>query len=154
MSFLDPCSRKGPIKSQLSVSVCLSVSLSVRLSVRCFSQKWLDSFFWFLAQWQIIGISKNWQSPFFQENSKRTQNGPKIVFFWIIWKILSLVFIGNNLKWKLILLLIFYHQFRIWQNSGSGIVGQNIVSQSNSRILSNVISQESSEWWSLYLACR
>ena len=39
-----------------------------------------------------------------------TQNGPKIVFF-------RLVFPGNNLKWRLVLLLIFCYQSYIWQNS-------------------------------------
>ena len=36
---------EGPIK--LPLYNCLSV----RPSVRCFSQKWLISFFWFLARW-------------------------------------------------------------------------------------------------------
>ena len=52
-------------------------------------------------------------------------------FFWKI----SLVFPRNNLKWKLILLLIFQHQSPIWQNSGSQVVGQNAVGHSNCRIL-------------------
>ena len=62
--------------------------------------------------------------------------------FWIFWKILSLVFLGNNLKRKLILLLIFHDQSHIWQNFGSLVMGQNTFSQSNCRI--NVISQEKS----------
>ena len=41
-----------------------------------------------------------------------------------------------------------------WQNSGSRVIGQNAVSQSNCRIFLNVISQEKSERWSLFLACR
>ena len=45
-------------------------------------------------------------------------------FFFIFWNILSLVFPGNNPKWKLILLLIFYNQSHIWQNSGSSLMGQ------------------------------
>ena len=36
--------------------------------------------------------------------AKRTQNGPKIGFFEFL---VMLVFLGSNLKWKLILLLIF-----------------------------------------------
>ena len=32
---------------------------------------------------------------------------PKIGFFWILWKVLSLIFLGSNLKLKQILLLIF-----------------------------------------------
>ena len=55
--------------------------------------------------------------------------------FWIFWKILSLVFLGNNLEWKLILLLIFHLQSHICQNSGSYVMDQTAVSQSNYRIL-------------------
>ena len=61
------------------------------------------------------------------------KKGPKWLqnrVFWSFWKILSLVFLGNNLKWKL-LLLIFHYQSHIWQNSGSCVMGQNDVSQSN-----------------------
>ena len=69
---LDPCPMEGPIKSLLSVclsvypSVHPSIRLSIHLSVRW--QKWLNSFFLFLARWYLIGISKNWLSSFFQEN--------------------------------------------------------------------------------------
>ena len=111
------------------------VCLSVHLLVQRFSQKWPISFFWFFAQWQILGTPKNWQSPFFLNLSKRAQNNPKIEFFWFFEKILSLVFLVNNLKWKLILLLIFHHQSHTCQNSGSQIMGQNALSQSNYRIL-------------------
>ena len=62
-----------------------------------------------MAQWQIIRISKNWQSSFFSGkfifSQKRAQNIPKMEFFGFFWNILSLVFLENNLKWKLILLL-------------------------------------------------
>ena len=50
---------------------------------------------------------------------KRAQNGPKLGSFWIFQKTLALVFLGSNLKWKLILLSIFLHQFHIWLNSSS-----------------------------------
>ena len=46
-------------------------------------------------------------------------------------KILSLGFPGNNVKWKLILLLI-HHQSHVLQSSSS--MGQNAVDQSNCRI--------------------
>ena len=49
----------------------------------------------------------------------------------MFWKILSAFFLGNNLKGKLMSLLIFHHQSHIWQNSGSWIMDQNTVSQSN-----------------------
>ena len=41
---------------------------------------------------------------------KRAQNGPKIGFFKIFWKNSLLVYTGNNLKWKVILLMIFHQQ--------------------------------------------
>ena len=90
---MDPCPTEGPIKL---LFVCLPVCLSVCLSVWSSSQERVISFFWFfLARWLIIEIFKNWQ------------------FFWNFWKLLSLVFLGNRRKWKLILLLIF--QNRIFQ---------------------------------------
>ena len=65
---------------------------------------------------------------FFQENSflpkfgqKRPKwsHGPQNRVFWIFWKMLSFVFLGSNLKGKLIFLLIFQHKPHIWQNSVS-----------------------------------
>ena len=51
-------------------------------------------------------------------------------------KILSIVFPGNNLKGKLIFLLIFHHRSSIWQHhSGSQAMGQNSDGQSNGMIL-------------------
>ena len=73
---------------------------------------------------------------------KKGPKWPQKRFLWIFWKILSLIFLGNNLKWKLLLLLIFQHQSHIWQNSGSSVLSQNAVRQSNCRILWNVISCE------------
>ena len=49
---------------------------------------------------------------------------------------------------------MFHNQSHICQDSGSWVVGQNTVGQSNCRILQNVISQERSEWWSSFLAYR
>ena len=72
------------------------------------------------------------------------QKGPKMALkqgFLDFLKNLSSGFLGSNLKWKLIL-LIFLNQSHTWQNSGSRVMSQNAVSQSNCRILWNVISQE------------
>ena len=41
--------------------------------------------------------------------------------------------------------MIFRHHSRIWQNSGSRVIGRNAVSQSNCRILWHVISQGTDE---------
>ena len=78
--------------------------------------------------------------PFFPEKfilaiilAKRAQNGPKIVFFGFFENFVILVFLGNNLKRKLTLLLIFHHH--IQQNSRSQVIGENAVSQSNWRVL-------------------
>ena len=98
------------------------------------------NFFWFLVQWYIIEIFENWQSHFFQENSflpkfgqKKHRMAPKWSFLNFLKNFVVLVFLGNNLKWKLTLLLISHHH--IWQNSGSPVMGQNAVSQSNCMIL-------------------
>ena len=59
---------KGPVKSAV---VCLPACLPVCLSVRqfvVFLRNGLLVFSDFCAPWQIIGISKNSQSPFYQEN--------------------------------------------------------------------------------------
>ena len=107
------------------------------------------SFFLIFGTMVKIGIFKNWRGLFSGKLifAQIWAKGPKwsqIKVFWVFWKILSLIFLGNDLKWKLILWLIFHHQSHIWQNCGSWVA----VSQSNCRILLNVISQERSESWS------
>ena len=69
-----------------------------------------------------------------KKGTKWSQNSVLRIF----WKILSLVFIGNNLKWKLILLLIFHCQSHIWQNSGSPVIGQNAFSQLQDSLKFNI----------------
>ena len=119
----------GPPSYRASYKIML-VCLSIHLSVQHFPQEWHISFFWFLARWQIIGIFKNWLIRFSRKIhfcpglARKGQNGhmaPKRVF-WIFLKNLSLVFLGSNLKWKLISLLIFQHQPHIWQNSGPLVI--------------------------------
>ena len=119
------------------LSVCLCIhqfSIFLRNDTLFFSDFWRDGR-------EIIRIFKNWLSLFSRKTNfcqiwtKRDQNGPKICFFFIFWKILPLVFLGSNLEWKIILLLIFHHQSHIWQNSGSRVMGQKAVSQSNCMIL-------------------
>ena len=51
-------------------------------------------------------------------------------------------------------LLKFYHQSHIWQNSGSWVMGQSAVSQSDGKIPENIIPRERKELLSLFLACR
>ena len=53
----------------------------------------------------------------------------------IFWKILSLVLLASNLKWKLMLLFLFHQQAHMWQICGSRVMGQNGVGQSGSTIL-------------------
>ena len=51
------------------------------LSIGVFSRNGSIIFFWFLARWLIIGISKNLQSPFFEKKSflpKFGQKAPKL----------------------------------------------------------------------------
>ena len=51
------------------------------------------------------------------------KNDPKWAQNKFFSEVLSLVFLGNNLKWELILLLIFHHLVKFWFSS------QNAVSQ-------------------------
>ena len=107
---------------------CLSMRLSVPSAF--FSRM---SFPNFLHDERWLEYLKKWQSPFSQENSfllkfvKKAPKRPKNRFLLIFWKILSLVFPGKNLKNKLILSFIFYHQSHIWQNFGSWARGQYAV---------------------------
>ena len=59
------------------IEIVMISGLYVCLSIWHFSQGQLISFFWFLAQWQIIVIFKNWQSSFFQEISFLLNCGEK-----------------------------------------------------------------------------
>ena len=61
-------------------------------------------------------------------------------------------FPGNNLKWKLLLLLIFHHQSHIWQNSGSREWAEMLLANQTAGFFN--ISQGRNEWWILFSACR
>ena len=62
-------------------------------------------FFWKLAQLYLVRIRKVLLCPnVWKIDPKLTKNG----VFRIFWKILSLIFPGNDLKWKTILLCTFY----------------------------------------------
>ena len=107
----------GPTKSWLSA--CPSVCLSIYPSVQLFPQEWHISFFWFWHNGNKLEYSITKTDFFFpgkfifaQIWAKKAKMAtlPQNRFLWIFRKILSLVFLGNNLKWKLILLLIFQHQ--------------------------------------------
>ena len=103
--------------------VCPSIcqfSIFVRQGLRIFS---VFFFFRNLDNWNIEKPTKL----IFQENYFLLNFGEK--------KFLTLVFLGNNLKWKLILLLIFHRESHIWQNSSSQVMSQNTVDQLNCRIL-------------------
>ena len=67
---------------------------------------------------------------FDKKGLKRTRNS----FFWIFLKMLSLLLFGSNLNWELMLLLMFHYQFNIWQNSGSLVMSQNALGQSNKNL--------------------
>ena len=86
---------------------------------------------------------KYWKtdSRFFQENSflpKFGQKGPRMapqnrVLDFFLKNFVLLVLLENNVKWKLILFLIFHEH--IWQIFGSQVIGENAASQSVCRIL-------------------
>ena len=68
---------------------------------------------------------------------KRAQNGPKIKFWLIFEKFCDVSFYWKQSIMKTNILLIFYQE--IWHTFGSQVIGQNAASQSNCRILLNVI---------------
>ena len=104
-------------------SICLSGWLSISLAFLSGIAYWF-----FLIFGSVAFFSR--KTHFCPNLSK---NVPDLGFFR---KILSLVFFFiNSLKWKLILLLIFKHQFHICQNACSSVMSQNAVSQSNWKIL-------------------
>ena len=134
--FLELCPMEGLIK--LLFSVCLSVHQQFSIELR----NVLLIFFWFFAPWYTIWILKNWQSTF----SRKIHLSPNLVRNCPKWhenRVFGFFekfcdrFPGNDLKWKLVLLLIFHHksESHIWQNSNSQVMGRNAVDQSNCRIL-------------------
>ena len=100
-------------------SVCLSVCLSVRQfgdflrdCLIVFSDFWHDDRSLEYLKTDRARFSR--KIHFCQIWVKKAKNALQIGSFWIFKKILSLYFLGKNLKWKLILLLIFQHQSHIW----------------------------------------
>ena len=115
--LLDPHPTEGPIK------ICLSICLSIhQLGKFLRNDSLVFSDNWIFQNWL------SWKVLFCPNLGKK---GPK----WCQNKIF-----GNNLQWKLTVLLIFHHQSHVWQNCGSWVIDQNSVSQSNARISENVIS--------------
>ena len=77
------------------------------------------------AQWYLIRIKK------LDENRilRKILLCPKIdLLLYFFGKILSIVFPGNSLKWKI---FIFQRKTLIWQNSGCQVMGQKALSQSD-----------------------
>ena len=107
--YLDPSPMEVPTKSQLSVYLTVP-------QFGFFLKNGLLVFFLIFGtmvdNWNILKLTELFFS------RKRAQNGSKIGFIVFFSKFLSLVFLVNNLKWKLILLLIFHHQPHMRQNSG------------------------------------
>ena len=118
--------QRVPTKSLLYV--CLSVFL--RNGSLGFSDFWQDD-----KQLEYLKTGRalfSMEIHFWPNLSKKGLNWTENVF-WISWKNYSLVFLENNLKLKLILLLIFHHQSHIWENSGSQVMNQNTDSQSSEK---------------------
>ena len=75
--------------------------------------------------------------PIFQENSffpKCVQNGQKSGFLKFFRKFYLYLFLD--------LLVLCMHKFNIWENSGSSLKSQKLVSQSDCKILKSAIFQE------------
>ena len=113
-------------------SICLSYLLSFCLSVDFLGIAW-SGFFRFLHgarnPYEVV-----WQPDF----PEIRENGPKMaksMVFWIYWKIFSLIFSEFVLQWIFILFAVFLHKSRIWKNFISWDLGQNVLSQSDCRII-------------------
>ena len=140
---MDPRPMEGPLKSLLPVclSICPSVSLAFFLkngpllfSDCLHNGRWLE----YLKSDRALFSRKIYFCP------KLVKKGPEWSqnnFFYFL-NIFVISFSWNNLKWMLILLLIFHHKSHFWQKSGSWVIGQSGVSQWNCRILQNIISQK------------
>ena len=135
--LLDPRPTECPIK--LLFSVCPSVSSAFFSEM---AQKFFLICGTMVDNWQIVDRCLKTDTALFSckihfcpNLGKKDSIWPQNRVFGIFWKNFSLVFLGINLKWKLILLLMFHYQSYIWQNSGSRVMGQNAVNQSNCRIL-------------------
>ena len=133
----DPLPTECPIR--LLLSVCPSVSSAFFSEM---AQKFFLICGTMVDNWQIVDRCLKTDRALFSckihfcsNLGKKDSIWPQNRVFWIFWKDFSLDFLGINLKWKLILFLMFHHQSYIWQNSGSRVVGQNAVNQSNCRIL-------------------
>ena len=107
--YLDPSPMEVLIKSQLSIYLSVpQFGFSLKNGLLVF----FLIFGTMVDNWNILKLTELFFS------RKRAQNGSKIGFIVFFSKFLSLVFLVNNLKWKLILLLIFHHQPHMRQNSG------------------------------------
>ena len=121
---------RGSIKLPLSVCLCLWVILSVCLSVclcvclcvclsvypsisLAFSQKCVFNFFLILEHLKPDRALFSKKIHFCPNLGRKGPKWPQNRVIWIYCKILPLFFTGNNLKGKLILLLIFHHQSHV-----------------------------------------
>ena len=115
--------------------------LSLHQQFEIFIRNALLLFSDFLHHDRYVEYIKTDRAFFFQENSFFSKFGQKLSKmipnkgFLDFLENFIFSFPGNNLKWKPVLLLIFYHQSHIWKSSGSRVIGQNALGQSNIRIL-------------------
>ena len=140
LCLLDSRPTVGPMK--LPLPVCLSVRLFVRLSVSFAFFSGMGHYFllifctivdnWNIEKFAELFFSRkiHFCPNFDKKGLKRTRNS----FFWIFLKMLSLLLFGSNLNWELMLLLMFHYQSNIWQNSGSLVMSQNALGQSNKNL--------------------
>ena len=118
---MDPRSTEGLKKSHgclFFIPFHSSSSIFLRNSILLFPGFWHDGrWLEYLKTDRGFFPEKFSFAQIWAKKTKMTQWLQKM-FLWI----LLLVFLGSNLKWKLLLLLIFQHQSHIWQNSGSPVM--------------------------------
>ena len=117
------------VHASVCLPVCLSICLLVFVGQFCiFLRNGLLVFsdFWHGGRWlEYIKTHRAFccrKIQFYANLGKKGSKWPQIAFLDFL-KNFVIIFLGNNLKWKLLLLLI-------WQNSVSQVMAKNAVSQS------------------------
>ena len=123
---MDPC----PTENTIRLPVCLSVhhlGIFLRNYSLVFSDTWHNC-----SQLEYLKTDKALfpkKIHFCPNLGKKEPKWPQNKVFCIFWKTLTLLFFGNDLKWKLILLLIFCGQSHIWQISEYSSCGPKFFQQ-------------------------
>ena len=133
--------------SNLYLLFCRFKILQNRLHWKSFSQNWLISFFWFIAEtWRNWSL---WKIQFCSSLGKKESKIGYCAFYWKFCYLFFLKTMQNKSSFDSWLSIANPH---IWENSCSEAISQNVPGQSDCRILeSNIYKKiEESSWFSVY----